>query len=146
MGPEAWCPSHASVFYWGETMHVDIEIIEGFYNSGFLFRRPKMRHCVVIHSELTEEEKYLILKLGLKNHVMFSIPYLDDEPYIKDAELRAKGTSYTVHHFLNFTTVSCWFERVLDAQDIIPKIEESFQHLKSALTRADIPPRRILRL
>ncbi len=97
---------------------------------------------------LTEEEKFLIKHLGLENHLLFSIPHLDDDDVCRNAALERGeiGREYRARYFFKEGTSNLSFERLIDAKAAMPVIEESFRLLKSLLEAADMPDSRTLEL
>ncbi|MDQ6703979.1 MAG: hypothetical protein M3Z96_13305 [Pseudomonadota bacterium] len=112
------------------------------------WQRARDRYQIIIETQFTEEEKFLVKQLGIENHVVFFVPYLDDDNFGRYAapDDGKSGYGYPVYQFIKWQTNNFTYEHLLDAKAALPIIEQQFLALKETLNSADIPEHRTFEL
>jgi hypothetical protein len=128
-------------------MRVDMKIEPSTGYIGWFGSRPV--HQIVLDVQLTEEEKWLVNALCLQNQVLFTIPFLEGQ--VAEMNLAAQdgysGNAFLVEYFYKSQRhKALQFDRLIDAKNAIPMIEDSFRALKQLLDSADIPDHRAFEL
>jgi hypothetical protein len=110
-------------------------------------RAYKDAYKIILDVRYTEEEKYLIEKLGIQDHILFTAERLPSDEPREPIEYKVgyfcKPRVQNRHPLLDDNPK---YALLIDAKNALPIIEQSFETLKQLLHSADIPEHRTFEL
>jgi len=118
-------------------MRVSMKIVSARALIGYF--RSQDVYEILLDVQLTEEEKYLIKKLGTKKDIIFTISHLaaDKQSQQFAASRGEDGKEFYIYYFVEGKWPRLVFDRLAEAQQAIPKIEEQFRILKEILNNVN---------